>query len=71
MGMDMAIDSGIFDFGNIGFLSDLPGIGPQNVKTKGRVTGLCIWVCEVLVGQWSSIESVSCFGRCCQFGRII
>ena len=33
----MAIDTGIFDFGNINFLSDLPGLGPQDVRTKGSV----------------------------------
>ena len=37
MGDDLAIDSGIFDFGNIGFMSELPGIGPHSMKTKGAV----------------------------------
>lgn len=36
MGDDLAIDSGIFDFGNINFMSDLPGIGPHTMKTKGK-----------------------------------
>ncbi len=40
MGTDMAIDTGIFDFGNVNFLSDLPGgLGPQTVKVKGSVFG--------------------------------
>jgi hypothetical protein len=36
MGDDLAIDSGIFDFGNINFMSDLSGIGPHTMKTKGK-----------------------------------
>ena len=39
MGTDMAIDTGIFDFGNVNFLSELPGgLGPQTLKAKGCVS---------------------------------
>ena len=39
MGTDMAIDTGIFDFGNVNFLSELPGgLGPQTLKNKGSVS---------------------------------
>lgn len=40
MGDDLAIDSGIFDFGNIAFMSELPGIGPEAMKTKGKALQL-------------------------------
>lgn len=45
MGADMAIDTGIFDYGNVNFLADLPGgLGPQQIKAKGNVSWLnMIW----------------------------
>ena len=51
MGDDLAIDSGIFDFGNLNFLSNVPaGLGPEILKTRGSVTRyhLCMFVCLFL-----------------------
>lgn len=32
----MAIETGIFDFGNIGFMSQLPHLAPSSLKAKGK-----------------------------------
>lgn len=32
----MAIETGIFDFGNVGFMSQLPHLAPASMKAKGK-----------------------------------
>ena len=37
--MDMAIDTGIFDYANVNFMSSsLPALSPADLKTKGAVS---------------------------------
>lgn len=37
LGADLAIETGIFDFANANFMGGMPQMGPQQLKTKGKV----------------------------------
>ena len=61
MGNDFAIDTGIFDFGNLNFLSELPGgLGPQILKTRGTVPWAesLIWLVNKKMQKNSKIKTI-------------
>lgn len=67
MGNDLAIDSGIFDFGNVNFLSDLPaGLGPQTIKTEGKVPAEDVLTVYVLCPPIEHIEPTCVESLCPQ-----
>ena len=37
VGMDLAVDTGIFDYGNVGYMSSLPALTPADLKGRGSV----------------------------------
>ena len=40
VGMDLAVDTGIFDFANVGYMSNLPALTPTDMKTRGSASWL-------------------------------